>query len=533
MTDVFTLQKPRLIEPQVSLRPYQAAAIDAIREEYRRGVKSTLLVLPTGMGKTITFGSAARRAIENGRRVLILAHRGELIQQAVEKLDMLGVSAEVEMADRYARARYQDPDCVVATVQTLRGGRLESWPRDYFGLVVTDEAHHATSKTYRDVYAHFSRARHLGVTATPDRTDGVGLGAVFESVAYETTLWDAMTAPDPGPYLCRLTVCQRDISIDLRGLKTPKGDYSDAELEDVFRPLVEPLANAIKLEVGERRTIVFTPGVKSAEGMAAALRAIGLRAVAVSGGDPDRAEKFAGLHSGAVQVLCNCMIATEGFDCPAVSAIVLCRPTKSRSLCAQMVGRGTRLYEGKTDCLVIDFDYLTDKHDLVKPADLLGDPDVAASVVKSAAPNERIDLVAETSRAKKAAARRRELEIEAEERRVTYRRQCTFDPLDYAARFYGASYSPPHNASARMATEKQQSLLAKMGVPSPQSVTKDYASFLISNQRRRWDRGLCTVKQIKVLVRNGVAVDAAREMTMAEASRRIDEIFSRRGCRLA
>lgn len=528
MTDLFTLQRPRLIDPQVSLRPYQVDAINAIRDEYRRGVKSTLLVLPTGMGKTITFGSAARSAIEKNRRVLILAHRGELIQQAVEKLDLLGVSAEIEMADQYARSRYPNPDCVVATVQTLRGDRLASWPRDYFGLVVTDEAHHATSKTYRDIYAHFSGAHHLGVTATADRMDGVGLGEVYESVAYETTLWDAMTAPEPGPYLCRLTVCQRDISIDLRGLKTPKGDYSDAELETVLQPIIEPIANAVKHEVGDRRTIIFTPGVRSAEGMASALRSIGMRAESVSGVDPGRADKFAGLHSGSVQILCNCMIATEGFDCPAVAAIVLCRPTKSRPLVAQMIGRGTRLYEGKRDCLVIDFDYLTDRHDLVRPADLLGDPDVASCVARSRSPNERLDLVEETKRARVEIARRKAIEIASEERRIAYRSQCTFDPLDYASRFYGSQYRPPRNASARMATDKQQAFLAKIGVPAPQSVTRDYASFLISNHMQRWKNGLCTIKQIKVLVRNGTPIDAAREMTMREASARIDEIFSRR-----
>ena len=527
MTDLFTLQRPRLIDPQVSLRPYQVDAINAIRDEYRRGVKSTLLVLPTGMGKTITFGSAARSAIEKNRRVLILAHRGELIQQAVEKLDMLGVSAEIEMADQYARSRYPNPDCVVATVQTLRGDRLASWPRDYFSLVVTDEAHHATSKTYRDVYNHFHGAWHLGVTATADRTDGVGLGDVYESVAYETTLWDAMTAPEPGPYLCRLTVCQRDISIDLRGLRTPKGDYSDAELEAVLQPIIEPIANAVKHEVGDRRTIIFTPGVKSAEGMASALQSLGLRAASVSGVDPDRADKFADFRAGSTQILVNCMIATEGFDCPAVSAIVLCRPTTSRSLVAQMVGRGTRLYEGKRDCLVIDFDYLTDKHSLVKPADLLGDPDVAASVARSAAPNERLDLLDAVKHARVEASRRRELEIAAEERRVAYRSQCTFDPLD-ASRYYGSSYSAPRNASARMATDKQQAFLARLGVPAPQSVTRDYASFLIGNHMQRISKGLCTIKQIKVLVRNGTPIDAARNMTITEASARIDEIFSRR-----
>ena len=170
--------------------------------------------LPTGCGKTITFGMITRKAIEKGNKVLILAHRGELIDQAAEKLCTLGVDAQIEQASSYARSVWE-PDCVVGTVQTLRGKRLESWPRDYFRLIVTDEAHHATADTYQAIYEHFN-ALHLGVTATADRADEDSLSDVFESVAYEYSLWDAMRAPHPGPYLCRLTFVQCDLQIDLR-----------------------------------------------------------------------------------------------------------------------------------------------------------------------------------------------------------------------------------------------------------------------------------------------------------------------------
>src|SRR5262249_13799209 len=161
----------------------------AVRSQFAAQKRSTLLVLPTGTGKTLVFGMIARRVIEQGGRVLILAHRNELIEQAVDKLDLLGIEAAVEQASRYARAIWE-PDAVVATVQTMQRDRLATWPADYFRLIVTDEAHHATAKSYQAVCQHFPHAWHLGVTATADRADDDVLSDVFESLAYEMTLWD-------------------------------------------------------------------------------------------------------------------------------------------------------------------------------------------------------------------------------------------------------------------------------------------------------------------------------------------------------
>ena len=197
---------------------------------------------------------------------------------------------------------------------------------------------------------------------------------MFGSIAYEMSLFEAMTAPSPGPYLCRLMIDRCETEIDLRMLKTTRGDFSAADLEEVIMPLVETLANAIRSRIGDRRTIVFTPDCGSAAAMATALESLGLSADYVWGDSPDRAEKVAAFKSGHTQVMVNCMLFTEGFDCPETAAIVLCRPTKSRSLYAQMVGRGTRNAAGKTDCLLVDFAWLTLSKDLVRPADLFDRP---------------------------------------------------------------------------------------------------------------------------------------------------------------
>ena len=253
-------------------------------------------------------------------------------------LERVGLSPGVERAEETARSSFE-PHAVVASVQSIcRPKRLETWPTDYFKLIVVDECHHATAKTYQRILKHFASAKLLGVTATPDRADGEEIAEVFNTIAYEMSLWEAMTAPPPGPYLCGLTIDRCETEIDLRQLRTTRGDFSPADLEEIILPIIEMLANATREKIGDRQTIVFTPDCGSASAMATALQSLGLRADYVWGDSPDRAEKVEKYRTGETQVLVNCMLFVEGFDAPETSAIVLCRPTKSRSLYSQMVG---------------------------------------------------------------------------------------------------------------------------------------------------------------------------------------------------
>lgn len=321
--------------PRIELRDYQIAAFSAIARGFEDDSRhSQLLVLPTGCGKTIVFGTVARWVIEDlGGRVLVLAHRGELLTQAGNQLAHLGIEAATEKAEQNARvALWGDPTCVVASVQTMRGDRLKSWPKDYFKLIITDEAHHAPSDSYRAIYEHFSDAWHLGVTATADRLDGENLGQVYESIAYEYSLREAIGAG----HLSRLKVVRCETSVDLSNIRTTGGDMNQGDLEEAIKPYIEELANAVKKEIGHRRTIVFTPDVGSAEAFASALTSIGISAESISGKSTDRDEILSGFRHGRFRVLCNCALLTEGFDAPFVSAIVLARPTKSRALYAQM-----------------------------------------------------------------------------------------------------------------------------------------------------------------------------------------------------
>lgn len=525
------LEAPPLRPTDIQPRPYQLEAISAIRDEFRKGHKSTLLVLPTGTGKTVVFGTIARRMAERDRRTLVLAHRGELIDQAVETLTRLGLDPGVEKAESYARALFE-PAVVVATVQTMQGDRLLSWPRDYFRLVVVDEAHHAVSESYRRVIEHFGTALHLGVTATADRADGGALGEVYESTAFEYSLWDAMSAAPPGPYLSRLRFVQCDVGIDLRQIRTTAGDLNAGDLEEAIRPHIDTLANAIRQEIGPRKTVVFTPDVGSAQAMSSALNAIGVRARWVAGDSPDRRQIIEEFRHGEFQAICNCALLTEGFDCPDIEAIALCRPTKSRALYAQMAGRGTRLAPGKENCLLIDFAWLTSRHKLVQPVELFAnrtDEETLKIAAKYLDRARGLDIkeVVERAKEEQELKHRVELHVQAQERQLRYRR-VSFDPLA-GMQALGIPIRKEADNLQGTITPRQRELLERRGFTGLDSMSKSRARAIIVHTNDRFKKGLATFKQVTLLIRLGVAPDKARSMTKEEASETITRFLGKAG----
>lgn len=533
------------------LRPYQQEAFDAVWREFGNGKKSTLVCMPTGTGKTVLFGAVAQHETEErGGRVLVLAHRGELLEQAQAKLEMGGLESAIEKADQCARTAVQDAArsylgrevrCVIGSVQTLQGRRLRRWPRDYFSLIITDEAHHATADSYAEIYKHFEPAKHLGVTATPARSDGTNLGSVFESRAYEYLLDQAVK----DGYLVRLEVVKSQTRVDLRGLKTTAGDFNLGGLEERISEALEPLVNAVREHIGGRRGIVFTPKVASAHAFAEGLRKVGIPARAVSGQSYDRQATLHAFAEGDFQVLCNCALLTEGYDAPFVEFIGMARPTKSASLAMQIIGRGTRLYPGKESCLILDFDWVVDRigDKLVTPYTLIcpeTDPETREIAEELIASGDASDLFDAAEYAEEIKARREEAKARAAEQerlRLSVRKLPTgltwekYDPLNCRAATLMQIDEKESWASKRTpATDRQVDALVGFGVPPDEArgMSRRMAGKHLDLLVGRAQKGLATLKQIRVLERNGIPHEEAVAFSKDGASAEIDRIFGRR-----
>lgn len=342
----------------MELRPYQREAKEAIFENWKRGTKKTLLVLPTGCGKTIVFAKVAEECVKNGDRVLILAHRGELLEQASDKIaKATGLGCATEKAEVTCLGSWFR--IVVGSVQTMmRKKRLEQFPENYFDTIIIDEAHHCISDSYQRVLQHFSGAKVLGVTATPDRGDMKNLGSVFESLAYEYTLPKAIKEG----YLSPVKAVTIPLKVDLTGVGMQSGDFKAGDLGTALDPYLHTIAEEMKEYCHGRKTVVFLPLVKTSQKFRNILNENGFQAAEVNGDSQDRAEVLKDFGEDRYNVLCNSMLLTEGWDCPSVDCIVVLRPTKVRSLYCQMVGRGTRLAPGKDHLLLLDFLWHTERY---------------------------------------------------------------------------------------------------------------------------------------------------------------------------
>ena len=351
----------------MELRPYQQEAKDSIFTEWGNGIQKTLLVLPTGCGKTIVFAKVTEECVRNGDRVLILAHRGELLDQASDKIaKATGLGCATEKAEESCLGSWFR--IVVGSVQSMmREKRLSRFPKDYFDTIIIDEAHHCISDSYQRVLQHFPQSKVLGVTATPDRGDMKNLGTVFESLAYEYTLPKAIKEG----YLSPIKAVTIPLKVDLTGVGMQSGDFKAGDLGTALDPYLHEIAEEMRKYCQDRKTVVFLPLVKTSQKFRDILNENGFRAAEVNGDSQDRAQILEDFEAGRYNVLCNSMLLTEGWDCPSVDCIVVLRPTKVRSLYCQMVGRGTRLSPGKEHLLLLDFLWHTERHELCHPAHLI------------------------------------------------------------------------------------------------------------------------------------------------------------------
>lgn len=504
----------------MELRPYQQEAMDAILEAWENGTHKTLLVLPTGCGKTIVFAKVTEECVRQGDRVLILAHRGELLEQAADKIGKAtGLGCATEKAEETCLGSWFR--ITVGSVQSMmRESRLSRFPDDYFDTIIIDEAHHCISDSYQRVLHHFPEAKVLGVTATPDRGDMKNLGQVFESLAYEYTLPRAIKEG----YLSPIKAVTIPLKVDLTGVGVQSGDFKAGDLGTALDPYLEGIATEMEKYCREKKTVVFLPLVKTSQKFRDILNAHGFHAAEVNGESQDRAEILQEFADGRYNVLCNSMLLTEGWDCPSVDCIVVLRPTKVRSLYCQMVGRGTRLSSGKDHLLLLDFLWHTERHELCHPAHLICESEEVARQMTENLEKDAgcpVDIEEAEQTASEDVVAQREEALAQKLAEMKRRKRKLVDPLQFEMSIQAedlAGYVPAFGWEMAPPSEKQKKTLEKLGILPDEIDNAGKASKLLDRLDKRRQANLTTPKQIRFLEGKGFqhvgtwSFDSARKL---------------------
>jgi superfamily II DNA or RNA helicase len=488
----------------MELRPYQQAARDSIQAEWEKGVRKTLLVLPTGCGKTIVFSKVIEDRVRLGERVLVLAHRGELLDQAADKLGKsTGLKCATEKAEQTSIGSWYR--VVVGSVQTMqREKRLKQFAKDFFDTIIVDEAHHCISDGYQYVLQYFDSANVLGVTATPDRGDMRNLGTYFESLAYEYTLPKAIKEG----YLSPIKAMTIPLQINLSAVGQQAGDFKNSDLGTALDPYLESIAAEMWRVAQDRKIVVFLPLVKTSQKFTRLLNEIGFRAAEVNGESQDRAEILADFDAGKYNVLCNSMLLTEGWDCPSVDCVVVLRPTKVRSLYSQMVGRGTRLFPGKTELLLLDFLWHTERHELCHPAHLIAESEEIAQAMTKQIEEAGVplDLEAVEKQATEDVIAQREEALAKQLEEMKRRKRALVDPLQFEMSIQAedlSGYVPAFGWEMAPPSEAQVRTLEKLGIMPDEIDNAGKATKLLERLDKRRAEGLTTPKQIRFLEGRG------------------------------
>ena len=488
-------------------RPYQTESLEKIGKGFSE-FKKQLLVLPTGGGKTIVFSFLAQSRLP--KRTLILAHRSELIDQAIDKLHTAtGIVAQKEKAEFSATL---SADVVVASIQTMQR-RLDKWPADHFDLIVCDEAHHSISDSWQQVLTHFATANVLGVTATADRGDKRELGEFYDNIAHEVGLFDLINQGFLSPIVIRSV----PLKIDLNGVKQTSGDYDANDLGSALVPYMDGIADSIKTYASGRKTLVFLPLIATSKTFAAVCQSHGLRAAHVDGYSEDRAEKLAAFGRGDFDILCNAMLLTEGYDEPSISCVINLRPTRSRPLYAQIAGRGTRLCEGKQNLLLLDFLFTHERMSLVRPASLIAaNEDEAEEITEASFAREEEGGGGEQDLQEIAGSCRHEREQKLKEKlEAMADREAKFISAEaFAIKYHNiqlAEWQPTMKWHENKITDKQAKVIERAGINIETVNGRGHASAIIGVHFERLGREPATSGQKWVMGQAGwVSADGKR-----------------------
>lgn len=508
----------------MELRPYQKESVESIFEEWKEH-KSTLIVQATGTGKTIVFAEVVKRLNTLNKKILILAHRAELLEQTQNKLTLFGIDSVLEKAENHADIG--NDNIIVASIQSIsKDNRLINYPHDYFDVIIIDEAHHCASNTYLKVINYFDTAKLLGVTATPNRSDVRNISDIFETVAFS---YNTRQAIDDG-YLSPILIRRIPITIDLSNVRTSCGDFLSSDLENTLMPYLSKIADELKEKAGDRKTIIFTPTIAIGEQMADLLNEKGFNSCCVSSKNTkeERTNIINKFHTGELNVVTNSMLWTEGFDEPSVDCIINLRATKSESLYRQILGRGLRLSPetNKENLLVLDFLWHSGRkgYDVLSPVNLFIDESRIPYANDILEDNEEISieelqnksnasfLLAENLKkaANKTFLGTKFKEIENPNLRYIYNNNNELDSIcvrnDEAIEFYTREnpfyYVPYGQWELTRCTEKQINFLKQLGINPKNVPYKGLAVKIINTFFRNKDK-TCSYKQYKILKKKG------------------------------
>lgn len=386
----------------------------------------------------------------------------------------------------------------------MREKRLKQFNKDFFDTIIIDEAHHCLSDSYQRVLDYFDQANVLGVTATPDRGDMRNLGSYFQSLAYEYTLPKAIKEG----YLSPIKAMTIPLQINLSAVGQQAGDFKSGDLGTALDPYLDSIAAEMWRVAQDRKIVVFLPLVKTSQKITSILNAVGFRAAEVNGESQDRSQILEDFDSGKYNVLCNSMLLTEGWDCPSVDCVVVLRPTKVRSLYSQMVGRGTRLFPGKTELLLLDFLWHTERHELCHPAHLIAENEEVAQAMTKQIEEAGIALDLEDVEKKAAedVITQREEALAKQLEEMKKRKRKLVDPLQFEMSIQAedlSSYVPSFGWEMSPPSDAQVKTLEKLGIMPDEIDNAGKATKLLERLDKRRAEGLTTPKQIRFLEQRG------------------------------
>lgn len=411
-----------------------------------------------------------------------------------------GLTTAMEKAEQSCIGKWDR--IIVGSVQTLcRDSRLALFSKSYFDTIIIDEAHHALSSSYQAILNYFDTADILGVTATPDRSDMQNLGKVFDSLAYEYTLRDAISSG----YLVKIQVQTLPLHIDFTNVKTTAGDFQAGDIGRVLDPYLEQIADTL-LDYKDRKIVVFLPLIETSQKFCKMLIERGFNAAEVDGNSKDRNEITEDFANGKYNVLCNSMLLTEGWDCPSVDCVIVLRPTKSRALYTQMIGRGTRLCKGKDHLLVLDFLWHYKKHSLCRPAHLIAKSNDVAIKMTEILETSSMDLEAAEAEAERDVLAEREAALAKELAAMRKKKAKLVDPLQFEFSIQAEDlthYVPTFGWQVTSITDKQKKTIEEFGLNPDTIENAGKASMLIDRLHKRKAEGLSTPKQIRFLENKG------------------------------